>query len=217
MKILKGTFKSISIGIVFLFLIYKILYMSWYVDTYSHIDARAENEMYQCIDDDRKYKKGYFQAQGKTEDEINKIMLDLEPLYQREMHKMKNSAYVDWDINSIMGLEVGIYYKFDKESLEFFNQIPYIRKSYHPKSYYRTIRIGCAPYGETRLKSKDNWYIPNMTLSKKELVLLENNKTIPKIKYKFLDIYNKKRTKSDNEDWMNSSYKLIERYIEEEK
>lgn len=101
--------KDIFVVIVFFYLVYQAFYGYWYMSTYSKIDAYAESKIYELIDNERRYREKYAYSQGKTEHEVELLMKHLEPSYQREIEKMKDSAYVDWDIDSVLGLEVGIY------------------------------------------------------------------------------------------------------------
>ena len=84
------------------YLVYQAFYGYWYMSTYSKIDAYAESKIYELIDNERRYREKYAYSQGKTEHEVELLMKYLEPSYQREIEKMKDSAYVDWDIDSVL-------------------------------------------------------------------------------------------------------------------
>ena len=116
------------------------------------LDKTYETMILERIDEDKKARRLFLLSQGKNESEISKILTSLETQYLKERkkifqycenkteycHTIRKSQILAFDW---INVEINVKYFFDKESREFFNQIPYVKTKYGVEEKLHLVKL----------------------------------------------------------------------------
>jgi len=129
--ILKVILFLVALLIVLLFIFYLYIFINETRAQNAFKDRYIKSEIGAIIASDKIHRREYLEKEGFSKDEIEKNLLSVADIYQRERDKYytycnNNSKHCTLNENTFfdgsVGVSIHITYRFDKESVDFFNK-----------------------------------------------------------------------------------------------